>query len=448
MRQTFFLGILRLTILSAFLPLLLLLILLFIPSYRAIPNLLPLLALTTLAVIVLALIIAYVLYNSIKTRLNEIQNACTRISQGEFDVQFTPSRYQEINQLLINFHQMGEGIKEKTLDFEQKKGWLTAILNSLQDALVVLDSSGRILISNPSFQKIADAAEVQGKFYWEVIRHPQLPSILAALNPANRSLTTEITIKDKTFLLNATCSDAAERIITLNDITEIVKTAQMKRDLILNVSHEMRTPLTAIKGYLETMEESIDENNRRYLEVVKRHTDRLISIVSDLLTLSRIETPASVLELPELDIIPIINEVLPLFTPLITKKGLKLQLQLPPQLPKIKGDRLYLEQALINLLDNAVRYTEKGAITIAVEHSNNKLHLSVQDTGIGINKEHLPHIFERFYVVDRARSRQSGGTGLGLAIVKHIASIHSGEIKVETTPGSGSKFTLILPITQ
>ncbi|MEO0068865.1 MAG: ATP-binding protein [candidate division WOR-3 bacterium] len=448
MRRTLFLGILRLTILPALIPLLLFLILLFIPSYRTIPNLLFLIALAALIAIALALISAYFVYNSIKTQINEIQTACTRISQGELAVRFTPARYQELNQLAVKFQEMGEKIKEKTLDLEQKKGWLTAVLNSLHDALFVLDPSGRILIANPSFQGVADTSEVEGKFYWEVIRHPQLPSILSGLTSENRSLTTEITIKDRAFLLNATLADAGERVITLSDITEIVRAAQLKRDLILNVSHELRTPLTAIKGYLETMEETVDENNRRYLEVVKRHTDRLIKIVSDLLTLSRVETPNSVLELTEVDINRIVNDVLPLFEPTIKRKGLELNLQLPKHPPKVKGDRLYLEQALINLLDNAVRYTEKGTITIAIAPINNQLHLLVQDTGIGIDKEHLPHIFERFYVVDRARSRESGGTGLGLAIVKHIAALHKGEVKVESTPGIGSKFTLILPITQ
>lgn len=446
MPRGLFWGILRLIVLTAVVPLLLLLVALFTPSYRLRPNPLPLLFIATLIGIALALIIAYVLYHYIRTRINEIQAACTEVSQGRFNVQFTPARYQEVNRLLFSFRQMGEEIRQKTLDLEQKKSWLAAILNSLQDGLVVLDPSGRIVISNPSFQKIVQSNGVAGKFYWEVIRHPQLSQYIHGLNQDNPGLTREITIGTKTFLLNAACADAGEKIITLSDITELVRTAEMKRNFVLNVSHELRTPLTAIKGYLETMEDGIDDNNRRYLQVVKQHTDRLIGIVNHLLTLSQMETPGFGLELTLVDINKIIREVLPIFEPTIKAKGLQLNLHLPTDIPKIMGDSIYLEQALINLLDNAVRYTERGTITIAIQHINNKLHLLVQDTGIGIGKEHLPHIFERFYVVDRARSRQSGGTGLGLSIVKHIAALHNGEITVESTPGVGSKFTLILPI--
>ncbi|MGQ9708441.1 MAG: sensor histidine kinase, partial [bacterium] len=141
----------------------------------------------------------------------------------------------------------------------------------------------------------------------------------------------------------------------------------------------------------------------------------------------------------------ILNDILIIFEPALKQKGLVLNRKLPEQTPKVRGDPIYLEQAFFNLLDNAVKYTEHGEITVAVEANNGEIQVSVQDTGVGIDKEHLPRIFERFYVVDRARSRQTGGTGLGLAIVKHIVAIHNGEIKVDSTPGAGSKFTIILP---
>lgn len=444
--RSLYFSVLSIITLAVILSFLMALITVLVGNHHNNYRLVPILLLVLLFALLLSTALVSLFYRGIRRTITELTNACTQITQGNYNIQFTPVRYEEVNRLLFQFRQMADLVKQSTLDLEQKKSWLKAILDSLSEGLLVLAPDGRILISNASFRKIINNGDVEGKFYWQVIRNQQLTSILPELNPANPVLTTNIIHGTKTFLLNATYSAAGERVITFSDITEIVRASEMKRDFVLNVSHELRTPLTAIKGYLETMEDAADKNSQRYLEVLRRHTDRLINIVNDLLTISRLETPAAVPELTELEIMPIINEVANIFRSTIKQKGIKLNLNLPPDIPRVKGDRIYLEQALINLLDNAVKYTQQGEITVAVEVKDHKLLLSVQDTGIGIDREHLPRIFERFYVVDRARSRQMGGTGLGLAIVKHIVAVHHGEINVESTHGLGSKFTIILPI--
>jgi two-component system phosphate regulon sensor histidine kinase PhoR len=406
----------------------------------------PLLIIAGLAAILFSAVAGYCFYRNINRALDELNTASQRVSGGNYNLLLTPSRINEFNQLFFSFRQLAETIQANYLELRQQKGWLTAILNSIQEGLLVLDAGGRILIANASFREIAGTDTTEVQFYWQVIRHPELSDIIFQLQPLQPHVSREIELTGRHFLINGSLTPTGEKVITFSDVSAIVQAAAMKRDFIQNVSHELRTPLAAIKGYVEALEETVTGTEQNFLKIIKRHTDRLIRIVNDLLLLARLESPRLLPEMEAVNVNELINDVLTVFRPLITEKGLELVLNLPKPNPIIKGDRLYLEQALINLLDNAVRYTEKGKITISAIINCNWLNLAVEDTGIGIAREHLPRIFERFYVVDRARSRQSGGTGLGLAIVKHIVTIHNGEIKVESTPGIGSKFTLLLPL--
>ncbi|MEO0026218.1 MAG: ATP-binding protein [candidate division WOR-3 bacterium] len=388
----------------------------------------------------------WMLYRSLRRSVDEVVLACRKIVNGAYQFRFTPSRFDEFNRLFIAIGELGETIRVNSRELRQKQSWLEAVLNSIQDGLIVLDDRGMILIANRSFGQIAGAGDFSGKYYWQAIRHPVLSEIVTVLKDERGPVSQRIDIADRHFLINAARSATGEKVITFSDISEIVRTAEMKRDFIQNVSHELRTPLTAIKGYVETLSETVTDQEQNYLNIIKRHTDRLIRIVQDLMTLSRLETDRLVLEKEKTSVRELITDAVTACRPLLENKGLELKLDLPEPDVSIWGDRLYLEQALVNLLDNAVRYTEKGWIKVSGRFENNDLYLTVEDTGIGIPAEHLPRIFERFYVVDRGRSRQTGGTGLGLAIVKHIVNLHKGEIRVESTPGAGSRFTLILPV--
>lgn len=404
--------------------------------------------LATLAGLVPAGVLNWLLYRTLCRSFDEINTACRRIVNGYYQLQFTPSRFDEFNRLFTALRELAEAIRSNSLELRQKKSWLEAVLNSIQDGLVVLDDHGRVLIANRSFQQISGMTAVEGKFYWQVIRHPIMSEIVTSMKSQRVPLSRKIELGGRHFLINAAWSATGEKVITLSEISEMVRAEEMKRDFIQNVSHELRTPLTAIKGYLETLEETVTGQEQEYLKIVKRHTDRLIRIVNDLLVLTRLETAQVPLENETVSVRELMTDAAVVCKPLLENKGLELKLELPEPDVSIRGDRLYLEQALVNLIDNAARYTERGEVRISARLENHNLLLSVEDTGIGIAAEHLPRIFERFYVVDRSRSRQSGGTGLGLAIVKHIVNLHRGEIRVESTPGVGSKFTLVLPIGQ
>jgi two-component system phosphate regulon sensor histidine kinase PhoR len=237
-----------------------------------------------------------------------------------------------------------------------------------------------------------------------------------------------------------------EMVITFHDITNVKNIEKIKRDFVVNVSHELRTPLTAIKGFLETLEDEVEGRPLDYIQTIKRNTDRLIHIVKDLLLLSEVEDKVDVFKKEKFGMAKLVRNIVNIFEPRIKEKGLEIKINIEDKLPRIYGDPFMLEQVLINLLDNAFKYTESGQITIELEQQNRHLTVLIQDTGIGIPKEDLPRIFERFYVVDKSRSRSMGGTGLGLSIVKHIVQLHGGSIDVESTAGAGTKFNIRLPL--
>jgi len=237
-----------------------------------------------------------------------------------------------------------------------------------------------------------------------------------------------------------------EEIVSIfHDMTEMKDIEKIKRDFVINVSHELRTPLTAIKGYTETLRKEVDTGPaKKYLEIVERNTNRLINIVNDLLLFSSLEEKPT-LELEEIELSGFLGNVIKIFDQKLKDKRLPLAVDVKENIPTIKADAFKLEQMLVNLLDNAIKYTDHGEIAISASVRENRVQIQVRDTGIGIPKENIPRVFERFYVVDKSRSRKSGGTGLGLSIVKHIVLLHKGTINIESTLGSGTSVTVTLP---
>ncbi len=257
----------------------------------------------------------------------------------------------------------------------------------------------------------------------------------------------EAAIGDRAYYCSAARLAAGDRIVvTLHDVTEFRALEKTKRDFAVNVSHELKTPLTAIKGFVETMEPRAGEENKPYLEIIRRNTDRMIAIVEDLLVLSQLEDRGQKLEKSDLLVKPLAENILKVFEKRAREKGLTLSLEASPDLPPVKADPLQVEGLLLNLVDNAVKYTEKGTVTVRLASRQDRFVIEVADTGIGIDAAHLPHIFERFYVADKSRSKKLGGTGLGLSIVKHMVMAHDGTVSVASRLGEGTTFTVSLPL--
>jgi two-component system phosphate regulon sensor histidine kinase PhoR len=401
----------------------------------------------SIVLIAVSILSAWIMFSRLRTLAVAIEEICVRLGSGHTPVPSPPILLEIVTRLFNVLNQTANRIDEEIVQLRQKKAWWDAIFDTSQEGLLILDRQNKIVAVNNKLQQFLNGERATGKFYWEVIRTPQLSNLLQQLNSEQSTAYGEIEFNSKTFLCSAVhLSDTGQRVLTFSDITEIVTTEKIKREFVASVSHELKTPLTAIKGYIETMEETADENNAVYLQIVRRHTERLINLVQDLLNLSALENPDVKLYWEDVNLKTIANNVLAIFENAAKRKGLKLIQEIPEPPPIIKGDGLRLEQALINLLDNAIKYTEKGTVSLRVKVVDGQVVISIQDTGIGIAAEHIPRIFERFYVVDRSRSRQSGGTGLGLAIVKHIVELHQGKISVESTPGKGSEFSVVLPM--
>ncbi len=402
-------------------------------------------------IILISLGIAALLSKGLSKPIGELVNASRRVAAGDFDVSVLFKKEDELKELADSFNHMVSQIKNLIAELSHEKEALNTIISSIREGILVLDKRGKVVLSNDSFQKIVHADSVKGRHYWELIRVPKLSQLIDTIQHKGDAIKSdEIVIDGRTYMCSATYLSSAEQtVLTLHDITEIVRVTKMKKEFVFNVSHELRTPLTAIKGFVETLEQDKDAKSKHYLDIIMRHTDRLINIVKDLQTLSQLEVDEKeTLQLEDVNLKELIEPLLKMFEQELKKKNLTLTYNIEENLPHIKGDPFKLEQVLMNLIDNAIKYTEEGEIRVSVGQNHSQIKIEIEDSGIGISKEHLSRIFERFYVVDKSRSRKMGGTGLGLSIVKHIVHAHKGEIRVQSEPRKGSKFTLFLPKSQ
>ena len=394
--------------------------------------------------IALALLLAFFLSRSLSAPVRAIAAASMDVSRGRFDSKVHLKNHDELKTLADNFNVMTEKLSALFRQAREDKEKITNIIESLSEALFVIDAQGIITLCNSSFLRLTGASRAAGRSLHEVIVWPELISLIETSRQDRKTRTEEITLEKKSWLASMSPISSGGGIILLHDISLIRKTEKMKKDLVANVSHELRTPLTAIKGFADTLLESAQDSEKKYLEIIAAHTDRLISIVGDLSELARLEEKREPAFEP-VNLSEVVEDVTLLFEKKAREKSLRLFKELPHEPLVITGDRLKLEQLLINLMENALRYTDTGHITVAAGHDGPRIFLTVSDSGIGIPRGKQERIFERFYVVDKSRSRRTGGTGLGLSIVKHIALIHGAEINVRSEEKTGSSFTILFP---
>jgi len=399
-----------------------------------------------LGIVLIALLAAYLISRSVVRPIKHLTSAARKVASGDFSARVFLKTKDELRGLADSFNRMNEEMEKMFLELSQQKDELKSIIDSLQEGLLVLDKEGRVIRSNESLQRIVGNQAVEGKLYWEIIRNPRLTELLKNAGDKKGKFVEELTIGNRVFMCSGAPLEGGEGIVSVfYDITEIKNVERVKKDFVSNVSHELRTPLTSIKGYAETLRNEVGTvTGKKYLETIERNTDRLINIVNDLLLLSNLEEKAN-LELEDIDLRGFSENVIRIFDQRLKDKQLSLVIDVKEKLPPIKADRFKLEQMLVNLLDNAVKYTDRGEITLSLDIHEKKVCIQVRDTGIGIPKDDISRIFERFYVVDKSRSRRSGGTGLGLSIVKHIVLLHHGTIDIESTLGKGTLVTVILP---
>jgi two-component system phosphate regulon sensor histidine kinase PhoR len=399
------------------------------------------------SVTLVAFVLAFFLTRSVTGPVREVIDASKRVASGDFEVTVSQRRSGEFRDFARGFNAMTGRLKDMFGEIRLQNEEIRSILASIQDGLCVLDGDGRIVLSNASFRRLAGLDEPDGRHIWEVVRSSSAAEVVRKARDAEADAFGEISVGDRVYACRVSRLVAADRlVVTFHDVTEFRALEKTKRDFVVNVSHELKTPLTAIKGFLETMESGGEADNRAALEIIRRNTDRLIAIVEDLLVLSQLETAGMKPDRVPVDVRGIAENILKLFERRAADKKLGLFLEAPEGLPRVPSDPVQLEGLLLNLVDNAVKYTEKGSVRVRLSAGEGRLLIEVADTGIGIDADHQPHVFERFYVADKSRSKKLGGTGLGLAIVKHIALAHGGTVSLKSRVGEGTTFTISLPL--
>jgi two-component system phosphate regulon sensor histidine kinase PhoR len=398
-------------------------------------------------VTLVAFVLAFFLTRSMTGPLREIIDASRRVAAGDFNVAVSTRRSGEFRDLARSFNAMTGRLKEMFEEIRVRTEEIHGILGSIREGLCVLDADARVILCNASFRRIARNDAPEGRHFWEVVLSSGLAEVVRRVREGRTEAAEEVTIGDRTYLASVSYLTAGDRqVVTLHDVSEFRALEKTKKDFVVNVSHELKTPLTAIKGFVETIEPRAEEENRPYLEIIRRNTDRLIAIVEDLLVLSHLEERGMMTEKVPVDVAPLAENILKLFEKRVREKGIALVLEAPGGLPELQADPLQLEGLLLNLVDNAVKYTEKGTVRVRLSAPEGRFLIEVADTGIGIDAVHQPHIFERFYVADKSRSKKLGGTGLGLSIVKHIVLAHGGTVSVKSRLGEGTTFTVRLPL--
>ena len=406
-------------------------------------------------------ILALLLFKRIINPLKEMNEITQEMARGNLDKEIITRYQDEIGKLAQNINNIACQLKTMISDITTEKNRARAILDSMADGVIALNQDGRVLLVNPAVEEIfnIDGQSCHAQNILGIIRNHDLDQMLFLALKKNQPMVKELKIltpeETRTFHVHLTplktLNSKTEGVVALlREITERRKLENMRTEFVANVSHELRTPLTSIRGFLETLLDGAMEEPeiaRRFLEHMSDETERLTRLIDDLLNLSKIEDRQIVPNFQPLNMDEIIHRVALVYELLAQEKGLTFLVNIPCSLPLVVGDADTIMQVLNNLIDNAIKYTPSGGkIEIMARVEDRMLMVSVKDTGIGIPNESMSRIFERFYRVDKARSREMGGTGLGLSIVKHAIEKNSGLLEVTSAVGEGSTFTFGLPV--
>jgi two-component system phosphate regulon sensor histidine kinase PhoR len=405
--------------------------------------------------------VTLVVSRKITRPIEQMKDAAKRFAAGQLDHRVPVPDSEELAELAGALNETADRLKGTIETITNQKNQLEAILSSMAEGVIAVDSDGRVVSIN---KKAAQLLEIDGvsateHSIEETIRNVDIQRFmrytLMSSAPTEEDITLSaekpVSLRARGTYLTDHQGNKSGAVIVLSDMTRMQRLENIRRDFVANVSHELRTPITSIKGFVETLLDGAinePEQARRFLTIIAGHTDRLMAIIEDLLSLSRLEENGQtrMIAREHLKVRSVLESAVELSGPKASDKKIKVEINCDDDLEAMINPTL-LEQAVLNLVDNAIKYSSAGSTIQIIAHATeNEVIIAVNDSGCGIEKSHLSRIFERFYVVDKARSRKLGGTGLGLAIVKHITNLHGGRVSVESTPGQGSTFTIHLPI--
>ncbi len=356
------------------------------------------------------------------------------------------------------FNAMAEQLQAKIQELEASRSQIEGILQSMNEGVLVVGPAGELLLVNEAARQIFQMGQeaAPGRPFLEVVRQPELQELVQQILKTGQPHVGGLTLyapSEQYLQVHATsCQTRQEAcaLLVLHDITDLKRLEQVRRDFVANVSHELRTPLTAIQGAVETLLDGAlkdPDQGRPFVESIAEETASLHRLVNDLLILAHVESKQPILKKEPIPLQEFLETEIARHRSLAEAHQVALMLETVPPGRTVAADRNQLAQAIGNLLDNAVKYNKpNGRVAIRTSMQGQQCRIEVEDTGIGIPPQDLPRIFERFYRVDKARSRETGGTGLGLSIVKHVAEAHGGSVQVESQFDHGTRFTLILPL--
>lgn len=406
---------------------------------------------------VAAFLLSFFVSRSLSKPIKEITSVAQAMSQGEFEKRIRLYPHNELGMLARTLNDMAAQLETKIAEITEERDKLSIILKGMAEGVMVVNKDNSIILVNEALKDFLGKHMVfEGKTPLEVLRnrefHQGLEHVLQGTPSFKMELFTSAP-RERVFEVNVVGIRSGKMIqgaiAVFHDITKLKRLERIRRDFVANVSHELRTPLTSIKGYAETLLDGVINNGYQadqFVQVILKHANRLSNIIDDLLMLSRIETCEERIPQKEIDLKEVIHTSIQLVQKQATEKGIQLKVGPLLENTMVFADRDLLGQAMVNLLDNAVKYTpSQGTVTITLKDLGKEVQVNIRDTGMGIPREDIDRVFERFYCVDKDRSRELGGTGLGLSIVKHIILAHGGRIWVESELGKGSTFSFTLP---
>jgi two-component system, OmpR family, phosphate regulon sensor histidine kinase PhoR len=404
----------------------------------------------TILALLLALILALVIAEVISRRLRRIVRFAEQVATGDLTARISESSGDEIAQVAMALDRTARRLEENFAAIRESRAELEALLNSMTDGVIAVSPDMKVRWANHAIAAITHQPLRLGAPVVELLRHPDfLATLETTLKSKRRQSTIAASLSGRrSFSVNAEPLPDGGVVSVLHDISEVERVEKTRRDFIANVSHELRTPLTSISGYTETLLESdgmLTDSAREFLTVIRRNAERMGRLTEDLLVLARVESGEDKLDLHPQPARQLLTEAVSSLQEDARAAEVELIANDIPDWSVI-ADSYAVHQVFGNLISNALRYAQSGKkIMLGAEERNNGIEFFVRDFGPGIASEHLPRIFERFYRVDKARSRESGGTGLGLAIVKHIVLNHGGAVRVESAVGHGTTFFFLLP---
>jgi two-component system, OmpR family, phosphate regulon sensor histidine kinase PhoR len=409
----------------------------------------------------IALVVIILLVSRITTRytkpIESATNVAIELAKGNYRARTYEDHMDETGMLSASINVLARNLQELMKTQEMQQDRLSTLIENMGSGLILIDSRGYINLINRAYKEIfnVNPGDYLYRLYYEVIEHQEISKLIEEIfmteQKIKRQMLIPLAIERRHFEVYGApiigTNDVWKGILLVfHDITELKRLEQMRKDFVANVSHELKTPITSIKGFTETLLDGAmnDKNTlEAFLNIILKESGRLQTLIQDLLDLSKIEQQGFALNIQKVNLVMMLNEVITILESKANEKDISLMLETSGEHITVEGDLYRLKQIFINLINNAITYTPNGGVvTVKIIENSETVTAKVKDTGIGINKDEIPRIFERFYRVDKARSRNSGGTGLGLAIVKHLVEAHKGNISVQSEFGKGTEFTI------